>query len=94
MVDVLKQAIRAWQTVLAEPVTIHVDGTPFSVTPRMIRRARGRARSSRRPHNRARQMFHDTLVEEIVRLTRRRLALTLSVRIALVCYCPAPILRI
>lgn len=66
MVDVLKQAIRAWQTVLAEPVTIHVDGTPFSVTPRMIRRARGRARSSRRPHNRARQMFHDTLVEEIV----------------------------
>ena len=66
MVDVLKQAIRAWQTILAEPVTIHVDGTPFSVTPRMTRRARGRARSSRRPHNRARQLFHDTLVEEIV----------------------------
>lgn len=66
MVDVLKQAIRAWQTVLEEPITIHVDGTPFSVTPRMTRRARGRARSSRRPHNRARQLFHDTLVEEIV----------------------------
>lgn len=66
MVDIIKQAIRAWQTVLAEPVTIRVDGTPFAVTPQMTRRARGRARASRRPHNRARQIFHDKLVEEIV----------------------------
>ena len=65
MVDIIKQAIRAWQTVLAEPVTIRVDGTPFAVTPQMIRRARGRARASRRPHKRARQIFHDKLVEEI-----------------------------
>lgn len=66
MVDVIKAAIRDWQTLLEKDVYIRVDGTPFAVTPPMLRRARGRARSSRRAHNRARQIFHDKLTQEIV----------------------------
>lgn len=66
MVDVLKAAIRDWQTLLKKDVLIRVDGSPFAVTPAMVRRARGRARSSRRPHNKARQIFHDKLTQEIV----------------------------
>lgn len=66
MVDVVKAAIRDWQTLITTKVPIHIEGTPFDVTPQMVRRARGRARSSRRPHNRARQVFHDKLTQEIV----------------------------
>lgn len=66
MIDVLKAAIRDWQTLPDTSVLIRVDGSPFAVTLPMLRRARGRARSSRRPHNKARQVFHDKLSEEIV----------------------------
>lgn len=66
MVTVVKNVVRDYQTVLEENRTIRVDGTPFTVTPAMVRTARTRARRSRRPHNEAQKVFHDALAQQIV----------------------------
>lgn len=72
MLEVLKKAVRDWQEVPREAVRLHFDGRELTLDRRIITKARGRARSSRRPHNLARPVFAagvvDALTEQLAEL--------------------------
>jgi DNA helicase IV len=57
IVDVLKQAVRDRQELPSSPIILKFEGYEVAITSKVIQRARGRARSSRRPHNHARSVF-------------------------------------
>lgn len=63
MVDILKNAVRDRQELPSTPIEIEFDTYTLKVDRKLITRARGRARSSRRPHNRARDIFFTTAIE-------------------------------
>ncbi|GAA1893829.1 ATP-binding domain-containing protein [Williamsia serinedens] len=57
IVDVLRDAVRDRQVLPSETITVSFDGYPLNIDRTVVKRARGRARSTRRPHNRARSVF-------------------------------------
>nr|WP_296773418.1 ATP-binding domain-containing protein [Rhodococcus sp. (in: high G+C Gram-positive bacteria)] len=57
MVDVLATAVRDRQEVPSEPRHLRFDTYEIVLDRKIVTRARGRARSSRRPHNLARPLF-------------------------------------
>lgn len=57
IVDVLRRAVRDRQELPQSPIELKFDGYPLTISSKVIQRARGRARSSRRPHNHARSIF-------------------------------------
>ena len=63
VVDVLVAAVRDRQEVPREPVVVQFDGYPLRIDRKTVTRARGRARSSRRPHNLARPIFVSTMID-------------------------------
>ncbi|MGB6182926.1 MAG: 3'-5' exonuclease [Rhodococcus sp. (in: high G+C Gram-positive bacteria)] len=63
IVDILITAVRDRQEVPAEPVSVDFDTYTLRIDRKMVTRARGRARSSRRPHNLARPIFVSTMVD-------------------------------
>nr|WP_308126539.1 ATP-binding domain-containing protein [Rhodococcus corynebacterioides] len=63
IVDVLVAAVRDRQEVPREPVVVRFDGYPLRIDRKTVTRARGRARSSRRPHNLARPIFVSTMID-------------------------------
>ncbi|MFC9968723.1 HelD family protein [Nocardia ignorata] len=65
MLEVLKQAVRDRQEVPAEPVRLTFDGYPVLLDRKIATRARGRARSSRRPHNLARPIFASSVIDAL-----------------------------
>ncbi|WP_459960823.1 HelD family protein [Nocardia sp. IFM 10818] len=65
MLDVLKKAVRDWQEVPKEPVRLHFDGHDLTLDRKIVTKARGRARSSRRPHNLARPVFAAAVVDAL-----------------------------
>ncbi|WP_228788052.1 HelD family protein [Nocardia terpenica] len=65
MIEVLKKAVRDWQQVPAEPVRLTFDGYELTLDRKIATRARGRARSSRRPHNLARPVFAASVVDAL-----------------------------
>ena len=65
MVEILKRAVKDRQFAPGERATISVDGVSLEITPAMVRKARGRARMSRKPHNRARPAFVDVLLDQL-----------------------------
>ncbi|EME21871.1 HelD family protein [Rhodococcus triatomae] len=65
MVAVLKQAVRDRQSVPRKPVTIPFDTYTVTLDRKIVTRARGRARSSRRPHNLARPLFVSAAVDAL-----------------------------
>lgn len=65
MTEVCKLAIRDWQTVPDEPIEIHFDTYRLQLDRKLATRARGRARSSRRPHNLARPVFVNAVVDAL-----------------------------
>lgn len=66
MAEVVAAAVRARQRVPAAARTLVVAGTRISLTPTMVTAARDRARSSRKPHNRARVTFVLSLLDRLV----------------------------
>lgn len=68
MVEILKRAVRDRQSAPTESVSISVDGISLDITPAIVRKARGRARVSRKPHNRARPAFVDVLLDQLTDL--------------------------
>ncbi|MFI5716784.1 ATP-binding domain-containing protein [Nocardia sp. NPDC051750] len=65
ILDILKNAVRDRQQVPREPITLSFDGYPVTLDRKIVTRARGRARSSRRPHNLARPIFVSMVIEAL-----------------------------
>ncbi|MDG3013631.1 ATP-binding domain-containing protein [Speluncibacter jeojiensis] len=65
MVDVLRNAVRDRQQVPTSPIEIRYDTYTLALDRKMCTRARGRARSSRRPHNLARPLFASMIVDAL-----------------------------
>ncbi|WP_396349514.1 HelD family protein [Corynebacterium sp.] len=65
MVEILSTAVKDYQLLPADPRELAIDGLSLSVTPNMVKRARTRARRSRKPHNEARGAFIEHLVEDL-----------------------------
>lgn len=67
MVHILRRAVRDRQPAPDGDVTVTFDGVELTITPAMVRAARTRARRSRKPHNLARPLFREHLVESLAR---------------------------
>ncbi|MEU7767892.1 ATP-binding domain-containing protein [Nocardia sp. NPDC049190] len=65
ILEVLKQAVRDRQEVPAAPIRLSFDGYPVTLDRKIVTRARGRARSSRRPHNLARPIFASSVIDTL-----------------------------
>ncbi|APT84664.1 helicase [Corynebacterium aquilae DSM 44791] len=65
MVYILKQLVNAQQTLAHR--TVLVDRTELTITESMVKKARTRARRSRLPHNKARGVFANELLDQLAR---------------------------
>jgi len=65
VLDMLQKAVRNRQEVPSEPINLNFDTYPLTLDRKIVTRARGRARSSRRPHNVARPIFASTVIDAL-----------------------------
>lgn len=65
MVDILKEAVRAYQVIPDDNRVLTVEQLQVTCTPAMVKASRTRARRSRRPHNEAREVFEEHLLEQL-----------------------------
>ncbi|MCH5641394.1 AAA family ATPase [Gordonia sp. ABSL49_1] len=65
MVDVLKRAVRAQQSLPGRPIDVDFDGYQVQIDSALIKSARGKARSTRRPHNLAQRAFLRAAFDEL-----------------------------
>lgn len=63
MLSILREAVRAYQEIPDADIEVSSDNITLSITPAMVKAARGRARRTRKPHNQARPIFRDHVVE-------------------------------
>ena len=73
MVHILRQAVRDRQPDPDADETVTLDGVELTITPAMVRAARTRARRSRKPHNLARPLFREHLLESLARALTDRI---------------------
>jgi DNA helicase IV len=66
MVDVLKRAVRTRQRVLREDAVVGFGAVQLRVTPNVSQAARRRARATGQPHNRAKAVFDNVLLDDLV----------------------------
>ncbi|MGW4772828.1 HelD family protein [Nocardia sp. NPDC004278] len=78
MLEVLKQAVRDRQEVPAEPIRLSFDGYPVTLDRKIATKARGRARSSRRPHNLARPIFASSVIDALTEQLAQTMGADLS----------------
>ena len=78
MLEVLKQAVRDRQEVPSEPVQLTFDGYPVTLDRKIATKARGRARSSRRPHNLARPIFVSSVIDALTEQLAQTMGADLS----------------
>nr|WP_028477501.1 3'-5' exonuclease [Nocardia sp. CNY236] len=65
ILPVLKQAVRDRAEVPTEPIRLTFDSYPVVLDRKLASKARGRARSSRRPHNLARPIFATAVIDAL-----------------------------
>lgn len=65
MIEVLRKGVRDWQQTPPEPIRLTFDGYEVVLDRKVVTKARGRARSSRRPHNLARPVFAASVVDAL-----------------------------
>lgn len=65
MATILAEAVKAYQTLPEETVLTTVDGIEISIDEKTVAKSRTRARRSRQPHNAARPIFREHLVEQL-----------------------------
>ncbi|GHD07083.1 HelD family protein [Zhihengliuella salsuginis] len=65
MAEAVKRAVANRQRLLAEDRRVVVEGTSLTLTRKMVKRARDKARSTGKPHNEARATFVKVLVREL-----------------------------
>ncbi|MGZ2224732.1 HelD family protein [Glutamicibacter nicotianae] len=73
MAKVIANAVRNRQRLIPENRTLVVEGTRLTLTPKMVKNARERARHTRKPYNEARETFVKVLVGELAEQLRRKL---------------------
>jgi DNA helicase IV len=73
MTDVIAAAVRDRQQVPERPVEVRIDRESLRLTPAVCKKARERARRSRRPHNQARQVFAREIADALTRQLAARL---------------------
>ena len=73
MVDAVARAVAQRQRLLVEPRRLLIEGTTVKLKPAMVRRARDKARATRKPHNEARVTFVKILVRELAEKLRKKL---------------------
>jgi DNA helicase IV len=78
MLEVLKQAVRDRQEVPSEPIRLAFDGYPVTLDRKIATKARGRARSSRRPHNLARPIFASSVIDALTEQLAQTMGADLS----------------
>ena len=66
MVDVLKRAVRTRQRMLREDAVVGLGALQLRVTPQASRAARRRARATGQPHNKAKAVFDNALLDGLV----------------------------
>ncbi|MFT4200149.1 HelD family protein [Gordonia sp. (in: high G+C Gram-positive bacteria)] len=57
ILPVLKNHVRSYQSLPKQPVVVEFDGYPLSIDAELVKRARSKARSTRRAHNQAQREF-------------------------------------
>ncbi|WP_083985458.1 HelD family protein [Corynebacterium testudinoris] len=67
MVTILTEAVRAYQTLLEDPVELAHGSLTLLIDAPMVKAARTRARRARRPHNEARAVFAEHLIDQLAR---------------------------
>lgn len=65
MIEVLKRGVRDWQQAPTAPIRLSFDGYDLTLDRKIVTKARGRGRSSRRPHNLARPVFAASVVDAL-----------------------------
>ncbi|NMN95132.1 HelD family protein [Antrihabitans stalactiti] len=65
MIDILRNAVRDRQELPETAVPLRFDSVTVLLDRRIVTRARGRARSSRRPHNLARPIFVSSIIDSL-----------------------------
>jgi DNA helicase IV len=73
MADVIAAAVRDRQRVPERPVEVRIDRETLRLTPAVCKKARERARRSRRPHNQARQVFAREIADALTRQLAARI---------------------
>ncbi|MCS4534778.1 UvrD-helicase domain-containing protein [Corynebacterium sp. HS2168-gen11] len=65
MVTILQRLVKDYQRVPEAPHTFILDGITLTLTAKMVKTARTRARRSRKPHNHAQGIFTEALIDQI-----------------------------
>ena len=65
MAEVVARAVANRQRTVTEPRRLNVEGTILTLTPKMVQRARDKARATGKPHNEARVTFVKILLREL-----------------------------
>ncbi|RJO69361.1 helicase [Nocardia panacis] len=78
IVEVLKKAVRDRQEAPAEPIRLRFDGYEVRLDRKIATKARGRARSSRRPHNLARPIFASSVIDALTEQLAQTMGADLS----------------
>lgn len=65
MSGILSEAVKAYQMLPEDPVEVTVDGIMITIDAKTVAKSRTRARRSRQPHNLARPIFREHLVEQL-----------------------------
>ncbi|MDO5077941.1 UvrD-helicase domain-containing protein [Corynebacterium sp.] len=65
MAHILNQAVKAYQTLPEQPIELRVDGIALRIDAAMVKKSRTRARRARQPHNRARAVFREHMLEQL-----------------------------
>ncbi|WP_082422279.1 HelD family protein [Corynebacterium oculi] len=73
MTVILAEAIKDHQRLPNAPVEVRIDSLALEATPAMVKKARTRARRSRRPHNEARAIFREHLIEQLAQQMAQRI---------------------
>ncbi|WP_034651467.1 HelD family protein [Corynebacterium vitaeruminis] len=67
MVTILDRAVKAYQALPEQSREITIDGIRLTLDEKIVKSARTRARRARRPHNLARPLFRESLVDQLAR---------------------------
>lgn len=73
MAVILAEAVKDLQRVPDEVVRLRIDSLDLDIEPGMVKKSRTRARRSRRPHNEARGIFREHLIEQIAQQMATRI---------------------